>query len=114
MSTQELTPRQQQVLDAIRNLSKDGVPPTLRELGQALGITSSNGVSDALKVLERKGYLAREPRRPRCLKILVGTEPAMDFSRDVELQQAASTALRALRRGDAKAAEGLLSEVLGE
>jgi len=53
-----LTDRQRQVLEQIvTTLEAQGFPPTLREIGQALGIQSTNGVSDHVKALIRKGYL---------------------------------------------------------
>lgn len=55
-----LTLRQAQALDAIRqSIETNGYPPTLRELGDAIGIRSTNGVMDHLKALERKGYIER-------------------------------------------------------
>lgn len=65
----ELTERQQQVLDFIRGcLEERGFPPTLREIGQHMGIRSTNGVNDHLKALERKGYLVREGLKSRALR----------------------------------------------
>ena len=57
---EDLAPRQQQVLDFIATtLDQAGVPPSLREIGDALGIRSTNGVADHVKALERKGYIER-------------------------------------------------------
>jgi repressor LexA len=57
---EDLAPRQRQVMDAIAtHLDQWGIPPTLRELGDALGIKSTNGVADHIKALIRKGYLER-------------------------------------------------------
>lgn len=57
---EDLTPRQWETLRAIRlHLRAHGRPPTLRELGDVLGIGSTNGVSDHLRALERKGYVER-------------------------------------------------------
>ena len=107
---ERLTARQAEVLRTIQAVQQRlGVPPTIRELGAALGITSSNGVSDALKMLERKGYLRRLKGSARGIVIVArGAEP------EVRLQAAAQSALMALRRGDAVAAQELLSEALGE
>ena len=107
---ERLTARQVEVLSTIQAEQRRlGVPPTLRELGAALGITSSNGVSDALKMLERKGYLRRMPGSARGIVLLAqGAEPPAC------LRAAAQAALRALRRGDAAAAQDLLSSALGE
>lgn len=56
-----LTLRQRQVLEAIQGFMarNRGVPPAIRELGEALGIRSTNGVNDHLKALEKKGYIDR-------------------------------------------------------
>lgn len=57
---EDLAPRQRQVLDAIAShVDQAGIPPTLRELGDALGIKSTNGVADHIKALIKKGYLER-------------------------------------------------------
>ena len=66
---QALTARQQQALDYISIcLDKRGYPPTLREIGEHMGIRSTNGVNDHLKALERKGYLVREELKSRALR----------------------------------------------
>ena len=66
---QGLTRRQQQVLNFIReSISERGYPPTLREIGQHMGIRSTNGVNDHLRALERKGYLTREDMKSRALR----------------------------------------------
>jgi repressor LexA len=64
-----LTDRQQAVLDFIaRSIEKRGYPPTLREIGEHMGIKSTNGVNDHLKALEKKGYLEREDLKSRALR----------------------------------------------
>lgn len=64
-----LTHRQQQALDFISScLDDNGYPPTLREIGEHMGIKSTNGVNDHLKALERKGYLVREELKSRALR----------------------------------------------
>ena len=55
------SPRQQQALDLITAGIRSGRPPTLREIGAAMGIRSTNGVSCLLRALERKGWVEREP-----------------------------------------------------
>src|SRR5450631_2439500 len=66
---QGLTQRQQMVLDFIKQSIVDrGYPPTLREIGARMGIRSTNGVNDHLRVLERKGYLTREDMKSRALR----------------------------------------------
>ena len=73
---EELTQRQQLVLDAIRSWSLEhGYPPTIRELGQRIGIKSLRGVTTHLETLVRKGYLSRT-RGARGLRVLIGEAAA--------------------------------------
>ncbi len=66
---QKLTERQRAVLDYIvESIHDRGYPPTLREIGNHLGIRSTNGVNDHLRALERKGYLTREDMKSRTLR----------------------------------------------
>jgi repressor LexA len=68
---QGLTKRQEQTLEFIRRSIEDrGYPPTLREIGEHMGIRSTNGVNDHLRALERKGYLTREDMKSRALKLV--------------------------------------------
>src|SRR5688500_20403764 len=68
---QGLTKRQEQTLDYIRkSIEERGYPPTLREIGEHMGIRSTNGVNDHLRALERKGYLTREDMKSRALKLV--------------------------------------------
>jgi repressor LexA len=71
-----LTERQRQALDYITEcLHARGYPPTLREIGEHMGIRSTNGVNDHLKALERKGYLVREELKSRALRPVDYSEP---------------------------------------
>lgn len=55
-----LPPRQRELLDFVASYADQrGIPPTLREIGEAMGIKSTNGVSDQVKALVKKGYLER-------------------------------------------------------
>jgi repressor LexA len=73
-----LTPRQRRVLEVIREwVERLGYPPSVREIGEAVGLTSTSSVAHQLRALERKGYLRRDPNRPRA----VGVRPA-DISPD--------------------------------
>jgi len=64
-----LTKRQRQVLNFItRSIEERGYPPTMREIGEHMGIRSTNGVNDHLKALERKGYIVREDLKSRTLR----------------------------------------------
>ena len=70
-----LTERQRLVLDFITTFAKEhGYPPTIREIGAGLGIRSTNGVSDHIEALGRKGFLERH-NGARALRILKGDKP---------------------------------------
>ncbi|HEX3594376.1 MAG TPA: transcriptional repressor LexA [Polyangiaceae bacterium] len=72
---QGLTKRQEQTLDYIRqSIEQRGYPPTLREIGEYMGIRSTNGVNDHLRALERKGYLRREDMKSRALRVVDQTD----------------------------------------
>lgn len=67
-----LTPRQQRVLQHIKDsIEKRGYPPSMREIGEAVGLTSSSSVAHQLKTLEEKGFLKRDPNRPRALEVFL-------------------------------------------
>ena len=67
----KLTARQQQLLDYIENIvNTTGVPPSIRQIGAALGISSTNGVRSHLKALEKKGYIQRSLRTSRGIAML--------------------------------------------
>ncbi|MGN0064942.1 MAG: transcriptional repressor LexA [Nocardioides sp.] len=67
-----LTPRQQRVLATIKDsIEQRGYPPSMREIGQAVGLTSSSSVAHQLRVLESKGFLKRDPNRPRALEVFL-------------------------------------------
>ena len=67
-----LTPRQQRVLAHIKDsIEKRGYPPSMREIGEAVGLTSSSSVAHQLRVLEEKGFLKRDPNRPRALEVFL-------------------------------------------
>ncbi|HMJ09944.1 MAG TPA: transcriptional repressor LexA [Polyangiaceae bacterium] len=78
---QGLTKRQEQTLDFIRSsIEERGYPPTLREIGEHMGIRSTNGVNDHLRALERKGYLRREDMKSRALKLVEDASQVKDRS----------------------------------
>ena len=65
-----LTPRQRKVLEVIRDwVERFGYPPSVREIGDAVGLTSTSSVHHQLRTLERKGYLRRDPNRPRAVDV---------------------------------------------
>ncbi len=66
-----LTARQRRVLEVIRDaVERKGYPPSMREIGEAVGLTSPSSVAHQLSALERKGYLRRDPNRPRAIEVL--------------------------------------------
>jgi len=72
-----LTWRQRKVLQVIRDsVQKRGYPPSMREIGEAVGLTSTSSVSYQLSTLQRKGYLHRDVGRPRTVEVrLPGHQP---------------------------------------
>jgi repressor LexA len=69
-----LTKRQQEIFDYIKRYSGEhGYPPTVRDIGKAIGLTSSSTVHAHLSNLERLGLLRRDPTKPRALELLVDT-----------------------------------------
>ena len=67
-----LTQRQRRVLEVIRDsVERRGYPPSMREIGEAVGLTSSSSVAHQLKVLEEKGFLKRDPNRPRAIEVFL-------------------------------------------
>lgn len=71
----EITPRQRRILEYIRRTIHDrGYPPTVREIGEAVGLTSSSSVHAQLGNLQRKGMLRKDASRPRAIEI-AGTRP---------------------------------------
>jgi repressor LexA len=72
-----LTPRQHRVLDVIRDsVERRGYPPSMREIGEQVGLTSTSSVAHQLTTLEKKGYLRRDPNRPRAVEVRIPGEVA--------------------------------------
>jgi repressor LexA len=70
----QLTKRQQEIFDFIKRYSaKHGYPPTVRDIGKAIGLTSSSTVHTHLSNLEKIGLLRRDPSKPRALELLKDT-----------------------------------------
>ncbi|ANB59593.1 transcriptional repressor LexA [Anoxybacteroides amylolyticum] len=67
----KLSKRQQQILEFIkREVKAKGYPPSVREIGEAVGLASSSTVHGHLARLESKGYIRRDPTKPRAIEIL--------------------------------------------
>src|SRR6202453_900493 len=73
-----LTWRQRKVLQVIRDsVQQRGYPPSMREIGEAVGLTSTSSVSYQLSTLQRKGYLHRDVGRPRTVEVRLPGHPAV-------------------------------------
>ena len=71
----DITARQRRILDVIHETLRDrGYPPTVREIGEAVGLTSSSSVHAQLANLERMGLLHRDPTKPRAIGLADRTE----------------------------------------
>jgi repressor LexA len=77
-----LTRRQQEILDYIRSeVHRCGYPPSVREIGEAVGLSSSSTVHSHLSAIEAKGFIKRDPSKPRALEVLDfrDTERGVDY-----------------------------------
>ncbi|WP_320784098.1 transcriptional repressor LexA [Streptomyces sp. CRN 30] len=75
----ELTRRQEAVVRFIRDeVRRRGYPPSMREIGRAVGLASTSSVAHQLMVLERKGVLYRDPHRPRAYRVRSSWAPDLD------------------------------------
>jgi repressor LexA len=67
----DLTERQQEIMDFIlKEVKQKGYPPSVREIGEAVGLSSSSSVHAQLEKLEQLGYLRRDPTKPRAIEVL--------------------------------------------
>lgn len=79
-----LTDRQRRILQTIRDsVESRGYPPSMREIGEAVGLTSTSSVKHQLSALEAKGHLRRDPHRPRAIEVvmpeqLAAAEPTVE------------------------------------
>jgi repressor LexA len=70
-SADALTARQRRILAMIAEaVDSRGYPPSIREIGEAVGLASPSSVAHQLTVLERKGFIRRDPRLPRAMEVL--------------------------------------------
>jgi repressor LexA len=89
-----LTERQRTILDVIRSsVTTRGYPPSIREIGDAVGLTSTSSVAHQLRTLERKGYLRRDPNRPRAVDVRSPDDPSRFAGPVVTTDVAGSDAL---------------------
>ncbi len=74
MSDNQLTPRQQEILVFIeRTVGERGYPPSVREIGNAVGLASPSTVHSHLDTLQKLGYLRRDPTKPRAIEVTADT-----------------------------------------
>ena len=109
----DLTPRQRRIMEFLREWSeKHGYPPSVREIGEAVGLVSPSSVAYQLKALERKGYLRRDPNRPRAVDVRPASELIDD---EAEVRRPAPTYVPMLGRiaaGGPILAEEMIEDVL--
>ena len=93
-----LSPRQRKVLEVIRDwVERFGYPPSVREIGDAVGLNSTSSVHHQLRALERKGYLRRDPNRTRAVDVRSPEELAGAAIGGVDDAPEVAEELRALR-----------------
>ncbi|MFD4210967.1 hypothetical protein ACFWRG_33940, partial [Micromonospora tulbaghiae] len=86
-----LTDRQHRIVDAIRSSIKDrGYPPSMRELGQAAGLSSTSSVAHQIGALVKKGVLRKDPKRPRAYVPTTTTGPEGDLAGETAPETAVS------------------------
>ncbi|MGK5444417.1 transcriptional repressor LexA [Micromonospora sp. URMC 105] len=75
----DLTARQRRILEFIRSwVERQGYPPSVREIGEAVGLVSPSSVAYQLKELEKKGFLRRDPNRPRAVDVRAPSDAVDD------------------------------------
>ena len=74
---EKLNDTQRKVYEYLVEKMRDGVPPSVREIGGAVGLRSTSSVQANLDALEEKGYISRDPMRKRSIRIVGQGEPAM-------------------------------------
>ncbi|MDV2978627.1 UNVERIFIED_CONTAM: transcriptional repressor LexA [Actinomycetes bacterium ARC8] len=91
-NARSLTIRQKKILETIqRSIGKNGYPPSMREIGDAVGLKSLSSVTHQLSQLEKLGYIRRDPRRPRAMEILLPLQLSDDAEK-AEVSQPAEPA----------------------
>lgn len=89
----KLTARQQSVLNCIQRYVRErGFPPSIREIGDAVGLSSPSSVAHQLKVLQHKGYLYRDQNRPRAVELRA---PGRDTAQSITPEELTADATRA-------------------
>ncbi len=82
MARRELTDRQREILNVItETVGNRGYPPSVREIGDAVGLSSPSTVHSHLSALERSGYLRRDPSKPRAIEVIDDGTPESSLHR---------------------------------
>ncbi|MCB8816293.1 transcriptional repressor LexA [Desulfosporosinus shakirovi] len=82
----DLSQRQTNILEFIKQeIRKKGYPPAVREIGEAVGLLSSSTVHGHLQTLEDKGYIRRDPTKPRAIEILDSSSEALEMKKVVQV-----------------------------
>ncbi|UTT40814.1 transcriptional repressor LexA [Glutamicibacter mishrai] len=92
-NARSLTIRQKKILETIqRAIGKNGYPPSMREIGDSVGLKSLSSVTHQLSQLEKLGYIRRDPRRPRAMEILLPLQLADDAENPATAEDAGTKA----------------------
>ena len=106
--TTAISQRQQRILDVIAETVRErGYPPTVREIGEAVGLTSSSSVHAQLANLERKGLLHKDPTKPRAMALSEPRAGAVTVPLVGRDRRRRADPGRAERRGPHRGARGL-------
>jgi len=82
----DLSERQTRILEFIKEeLRKKGYPPAVREIGEAVGLLSSSTVHGHLQTLEDKGYIRRDPTKPRAIEILDSSSDTLESKKVIHI-----------------------------
>ena len=82
---EKLTEQQQRAYDFIREkVAEQGYPPSVREIGKAIGLSSPSSVHAHIEYLERKGYIKKDPTKPRTIEIIDDIENEAKVIKDLE------------------------------
>jgi len=80
--SEALTPRQREILNVIStSMQKRGYPPSVREIGEAVGLNSPSTVHNHLNTLQKMGFLRRDPTKPRALEVRFDTNSEVAMER---------------------------------
>jgi SOS-response transcriptional repressor LexA len=113
MNTQ-LTPRQYDVLSFIVGSIHSGLVPTVREIGKALGMSSTNAVAGHLNALERKGMLLRTKGRNRSLEVTSKGMAEVGLEKYVQVPESVWHCVVAYCRDPSEVSEEDMKDAVGE